>query len=93
MTCPFCALEGPRRRVHRHLIDGHADVVATEVNPALGQMFYVIACPNCGGEIRHQVKPRWTDPGFVREFGEEIRMVAFDLLLYHVEDAHSGDHQ
>lgn len=34
------------------------------------------------------VKPRWGDPGFLVEFQREIRLVAFDLLLYHLEDAH-----
>lgn len=53
-----------------------------------GPMQYVIGCPRCGGEIRRQVKPRWGDPGFLTEHEAEIRLVAFDLLLYHLEDAH-----
>ena len=56
-------------------------------------MHYVIGCPRCGGEIRHQIKPRWGDPAFLEEFAEEIRLVAFDLLLHHVEDAHDDAHQ
>jgi hypothetical protein len=51
-------------------------------------MEYRIACPRCGGEIRHQVKPRWRDPAFLAELEREIRLAAFDLLLYHLEDAH-----
>jgi hypothetical protein len=50
-------------------------------------MQYRIACPRCGGEIRHQMKPRRRDPAFLSEFEREIRLVAFDLLLYHLEDA------
>lgn len=91
MTCPYCALEAPRGRLHRHLAEAHAAAVTTEVREAEGRMFYRLQCPRCQGEIRHQVKPRWHDPGFLGEFGEEIRLVAFDLLLLHVEDAHRGD--
>lgn len=88
MTCPYCALEAPRRALHRHLTDTHGDRVTTTVVEAEGRMLYAIACPRCGGEIQHQVKPRWRDPGFLAEFGAEIRLVAFDLLLHHLEDAH-----
>jgi hypothetical protein len=88
VTCPYCALAAPRRALHRHLAEQHADRVMTEVVEAEGRMLYRVACPHCGGEIQHQVKPRWRDPGFLAEFGREIRLVAFDLLLLHLEDAH-----
>jgi hypothetical protein len=93
VTCPFCDLSAPRRQLHRHLVDAHGDRLGTEVKEAEGQMFYVVTCPSCGGRIRHQVKPRWRDPRFLEEFRPEIRLVAFDLLLLHVEDAHGGDGQ
>ena len=88
MRCPYCELAGPRRQVHRHLVDSHGETVKTEADEGQGAMAYVIVCPRCRGEIRQPVKPRWRDPGFLREFEEEIRLVAFDLLLYHLEDAH-----
>lgn len=88
MTCPFCDLAGSRPAVHRHLAEAHGAAVATETDEALGRMFYVVRCPACGRAIRHQVKPRWRDPDFLDEYRQEIRLVAFDLLLYHVEDAH-----
>jgi hypothetical protein len=69
-------------------VDTHGGAVTTEVDDAEGRMSYVIACPRCDGVIRHQVKPRWRDPGFLKEFEQEIRLVAFDLLLLHFEDAH-----
>jgi hypothetical protein len=74
-------------------VEVHGEAVTTEVRDAEGQMFYAVRCPRCGGEIRHQVKPRWTDSGFLAEFGHEIRMVAFDLLLLHLEDMHGDDRQ
>jgi hypothetical protein len=79
--------------LHRHLVEAHAGAVTTETLEAEGQMFYALRCPRCDGEIRHQVKPRWRDPAFLDEFGREIRMVAFDLLLLHLEDAHGDDRQ
>ena len=60
----------------------------TQPGDAEGRMHYLITCPRCAGEIRHVVKPRWGDPGFLVEFQREIRLVAFDLLLYHLQDAH-----
>ncbi|MEK7836376.1 MAG: hypothetical protein AAB328_00195, partial [candidate division NC10 bacterium] len=45
-------------------------------------------CPRCSLREGHVVKPCWGDPGFLVEFQREIRLVAFDLLLYHLEDAH-----
>lgn len=88
MRCPYCEMEGPRRQIHRHLVDCHGGVVATAANEAEGSMAYVVRCPECQGEIRQPVKPRWRDPGFLKEFEQEIRLVAFDLLLHHFEDAH-----
>ncbi len=88
MTCPYCGLEAERRLLHRHLVDSHPAEVETAAVEAEGRMRYRIVCPRCGGEIAHQVKPRWKDPGFLAEFGREIRLVAFDLLLLHLEDAH-----
>jgi hypothetical protein len=88
VRCPYCEADEPRRQLHRHLVDAHGSHVAAVADPAQGTMAYRVVCPACGGEIRQPVKPRWRDPGFLREFEEEIRLVAFDLLLYHLEDAH-----
>lgn len=74
-------------------MDSHREAVLTVWDDATKTMHYTIACPRCGGEIRHEIKPRWGDPGFLEEFGEEIRLVAFDLLLHHVEDAHDDARQ
>ncbi len=88
MRCPWCPAEGSRRSVHGHLAESHGDMVKTLIDGAEGRMRYLVACPRCGGAISHPVKPRWSDPAFLAEFEREIRLVAFDLLLYHLEDAH-----
>ena len=80
--------DGSRRQIRRHLVEVHGEAVRTEQGGAEGRMHYLIACSRCGGEIRHEVKPGWGDPAFLAEFEREIRLVAFDLLLYHLEDAH-----
>ncbi len=48
-------------------------------------MFFALTCPSCGQTIEKRVKPRWKEPGFLEEYEREIRLVAFDLLLYHWE--------
>lgn len=88
MTCPWCPMHGSRGQIHRHLVDVHAEAVETRRGDAEGRMHYAVRCPRCGGEIRHEVKPRWGDPAFLAHFEREIRLVAFDLLLYHLADAH-----
>ena len=92
MTCPFCSFEGPRRGVHAHVVDTHAAEVKTTVDVEEGCLFYDLQCPLCSQSLRKQVKPRGKDPGFLEEFSREIRLVAFDVLLYHVEAEHpQGD--
>lgn len=86
MTCGFCVFEGGRRELHAHLATDHADRVATRVEEESGRMFYVLSCPKCDRKIENRVKPRWRDPDFLEEFSREIRLVAFDLLLYHLEE-------
>lgn len=89
MTCPYCDFEGSRRGLHGHLAETHGVEVRTRADEDLGQMFYEIECPYCGGKIAKQVKPGGRDPAFLRAFEREIRLVAFDLLLYHLEADHS----
>jgi hypothetical protein len=51
-------------------------------------MFYRLNCPSCDLKIEKTVKPRVNDPRFLEEFGREIRLVAFDMLLNHMEVNH-----
>lgn len=75
-------------KVHRHLGQAHLDQVTTEQDEATGKMRYVVICPICGLKYQHAVKPRYKDARFLEEFKSEIALVAFDQLLYHVEEQH-----
>jgi hypothetical protein len=80
-------------QVHRHLLEAHLDQVTTEHDQASGKMKYVIACPVCGLRYQHVVKPRYRDPRFLDEYKSEIGLVAFDQLLYHLEERHPAEAQ
>ncbi len=88
MHCPHCAFSDSRPKLHRHLVDDHLDLVTTEHDEATGKMKYIVGCPQCGLKYQHAVKPRYKDPRFLQEFKAEIALVAFDQLLYHLEDKH-----
>lgn len=88
MTCPWCSFDGPRRALHAHAVDAHASEVKTITEETTGRHFYELQCPFCPQSLRKQIKPRGKDPAFVQEFAREIRLVAFDVLLYHLEEAH-----
>jgi len=86
MTCAYCSFEGHRRAVHAHLESEHSAEVKTRFDEETGKMFFTLSCPKCEQTMEKRVKPRWKDPSFLEEFSREIRLVAFDLLLYHLED-------
>ncbi len=88
MKCPHCDFSDSRMKVHRHLGQAHLDQVTTEHDPATGKMRYVVNCPFCGLKYQHAIKPRYRDPRFLEEYKSEIALVAFDQLLYHVEEKH-----
>ncbi len=87
MTCPFCDFIGSRRELHAHLTDVHGDECRTTESWA--SRHYILECPQCGFAIKRQIKPRLQDPTFLEEYAREIRLVAFDMFLYHLE----GDHE
>lgn len=93
MQCPFCSFSAPRMKLHRHLAEAHLDRVATEHDEASGKMRYVIGCPVCGLKYQHAVKPRYRDPVFLEEYKAEIALVAFDQLLYHMDEKHTAENQ
>ena len=89
MRCPYCGLEAHRRAVHAHLATAHADQVVTSAKSGSALVLsYEVACPRCEFKVRRIVNPRGQDARFLEENAVEIRLVAFDQLLYHVETAH-----
>lgn len=90
MECPYCDIEEHRRRVHLHLVEDHGEVVRTGFEEDRSRMFYRIECPKCAVKIEKTIKPRMKDPGFLQEFEREIKLVAFDMLLNHMEAMHGS---
>jgi len=86
MNCPFgdgCGFSGTRMSLHQHLMDEHADAVERDGAE------YVYACPVCGDETR--IAPETVDEDdddTLEGFGNEIRMLAFDAMLDHLEEEH-----
>ena len=91
MNCPYCEFQDSRGAVHGHLAEAHGDRVVIRVDDEKGRRFYGILCPVCGAPYEHQVKPRHSDPDFLQEFDREIKLVAFDMLLYHLQGEHAGN--
>ncbi len=90
MRCPFCDQTGTRPELHAHLTETHAEEVTTEQD-SWGRRFMELQCPECDEGHRQEVKPRYNDPQFLEEHHREIRLVAFDLFLYHWEDKHTEE--
>lgn len=88
MRCPWCAWEGQARGLHAHLAEAHAEQV--RVGETGGRRFYAVECPVCGAAYQQGVKPRSRDPGFLEEFGEQVRLVAFDMLINHLMVEHEA---
>jgi hypothetical protein len=88
LRCPYCGEASGLEATHRHLRDAHADRVVTRRDDASGRMEYVVACPFCGQDCRHELRPRNRNPRFLEEFHAEIALIAFDQLLYHLLQAH-----
>lgn len=88
MKCPHCDFVDERMNLHRHLREAHLDRVATEHDAATGKMRYIVGCPVCGLKYQHAIKPRYRDARFLEEYKAEIALVAFDQLLYHLQEKH-----
>jgi hypothetical protein len=43
----------------------------------------------CGASYEQVTKKARRDPSFVQEYEYEIRLVVFDLLLYHLQGEHN----
>ena len=50
---------------------------------------FALDCPFCDEGLERVANPRGRDPDFLEEFRREINLVAFDLLLYHLQASHA----
>lgn len=82
MRCPWCGWEGQVRGLHAHLAEAHGEQV--RLGETEGGRFYEVECPVCGAAYRQGVKPRSRDPRFVEEYRDQVRLVAFDMLINHL---------
>jgi len=69
--------------LHAHLVDGHPDAVTIGTDGEA--IFFEMACPICDEHVKETLKKR---ASALAGYEREIRMVAFDLLLYHVQEKH-----
>lgn len=90
--CPFCTLEDRRPAVHAHMVQAHPERMEAWRDAASGRMHYRVTCPVCEDHYERRIKPRSRDARFLEEFAGEVRMVAFDMLLNHVEAEHGETH-
>lgn len=88
-ACPFCEYRDARSAVHAHLVEDHPEAVEMWTDAASGKRRYRVVCPLCEAAHEAQVKPRSHDREFLATFSREIRMVAFDMLLNHLEAEHA----
>lgn len=88
MTCPFCPAEGSRMEIHAHLGEGHPERVILGHRNGPNDPYFEVGCPWCEQQAVQSVNPGGRDPAFLEEFQREIRLVAFDLLLYHLQAEH-----
>ncbi len=85
MTCPFCDFEGHRMDLHAHLTDEHPEAISIYEDPESGKLVFEMSCPLCHKSVKQPLKK---SAHLLAEYEREIRMVAFDLLLYHLMDNH-----
>lgn len=89
MQCPYGDFQGKRGEVHRHLVEAHPEKVIVRQDETTGRRSYGLTCPVCSAPYEHVIKPRSRDPRFLEEFDSEIKLVAFDMLLYHMQGEHA----
>lgn len=88
MRCPFCSRDGSRMETHAHLAEAHPERVTLGHKEGPNDPYFEVACPWCDQRAVQSVNPGGRDPSFLEEFRREVRLVAFDLLLYHLQAEH-----
>ena len=75
-------------QIHAHLAEEHAERVTLGHREGPNDPYFEVGCPCCDERAVQSVNPGGRDPAFLEEFGREVRLVAFDLLLYHLQAEH-----
>jgi hypothetical protein len=90
MNCPHCSFSGHRMDLHAHLVEKHSDEIKISADERTGKMMYEMRCPICGESATETLKK---SAAVLEEYKRELCMVAFDLLLYHLQEQHpeAGD--
>lgn len=89
MKCPFCDDDRTIRALHAHLAADHPGEIGTEA--AGERTVYVVTCPQCSAQHRQPIKKSAGNAEFLVEFEQQIRLVAFDMLINHVLAEHEPD--
>ncbi len=89
MNCVVCGFEDTWKKIHAHMSGTHLDLVA--LDRAGDRFFYEVSCPLCDWKFRKEVNPHGRDAGFMDTYEREIRLVAVDLLLYHLVESHEKE--
>lgn len=85
MKCPHCNYSGHRMDLHAHLVVSHSDEIKIFADEHSGKMVYEMSCPLCKESTKETLKK---SAAVLEEYRREICMVAFDLLLYHLQEQH-----
>ncbi|RMD99987.1 MAG: hypothetical protein D6814_04525 [Calditrichaeota bacterium] len=85
MKCPYCDFEGHRADLHAHLTDTHPDGIKIYVDAGSQKLVFEMSCPICHQSVKQPLKKK---ASILEEYKREIRMVAYDILLYHFMDNH-----
>lgn len=82
MDCPYCGYSAPRISLHQHMLDNHGDQLRKEGRN------YVFSCPECGKKTTIEPGSGAEPDELVEKYGTEVRMIALDRLLDHLENEH-----
>lgn len=90
MICPYCARAGTRMETHAHLWDDHPEQVRMFRDEQKDALKFALDCPFCDEGMERVANPRGREAEFLEEFRREIALVAFDLMLYHLQASHAA---
>jgi hypothetical protein len=89
VKCPFCDDDRTIRALHAHLAADHPDEIGTDEHG--DRTVYVVTCPYCSAQHRQPIKKSAGNAEFLVEFEQQIRLVAFDMLINHVLAEHEPE--